>query len=148
MFNSLLLFLYMPLNFRTCFLALVTACALAHAPASAQTTAAPPPTGADLVLFAVEITTGPKWDAAKPAVEQLHFREHSVNLKRLRDAGHLVLGARYSDKGLVLLAAKDEGQARAMMDEDLSMQAQVFQYQLHPFNVFYGGSVAPKPRRP
>ncbi|MES2581968.1 MAG: hypothetical protein V4627_04575 [Pseudomonadota bacterium] len=36
---------------------------------------------------------------------------------------------------------------RAMMDEDLSMQAQVFQYQLHPFNVFYGGAVAPKPRR-
>lgn len=135
----------------TATLALV--CLLAPVSSSAQAAAAPAATasaavGAERALFAVEITTGPKWDASKPALDQLHFREHSANLKRLRDAGHLVMGARYADKGLVVLAAQDEAQARALMDEDLSMQAQVFQYQLHPFNVFYGGTVAARPRRP
>jgi hypothetical protein len=51
------------------------------------------------------------------------------------------MGARYSDKGLVVLAAASAAGARAMMDEDPSIQAGVFKYQLHPFNVFYGGTV-------
>ena len=106
---------------------------------------APPPQ--EPLLFAVEIKTGPMWDQAKPPQEQAHFREHSANLKRLRDAGSLLLGARYSDKGLVVLAAQSEAEARAMMEEDPSIKAGVFKYELHPFNVFYGGSVNPRPRR-
>ncbi len=102
----------------------------------------------DLPLFAVEITVGPNWDQSKPAQDQKFFREHSSNLKRLRDAGVLIIGARYSDKGLVLLAAKDDATARALMDEDPAMKAEVFKYQLHPLNVFYGGTVATRPRRP
>ncbi len=97
-------------------------------------------------LFAVEIQVGPKWDASKPTQDQAHFREHSAHLKRLRDAGSLVLGGRYADKGLVVLAAGTESQARALMDADPSMQAQTFRYELHPFRVFYGGAVAPPPR--
>lgn len=92
-------------------------------------------------LFAVQVRTGAKWDAAKPAREQLHFREHSANLKRLRDAGHLVMGARYSDVGLVVLTAKSEAEARAMMDEDPSIKAEVFRYELHLMSVFYPGNV-------
>ncbi len=88
----------MVLNVRTACLALATAWTMAHAYAVAQTTVAPVAVGAEPALFAVEITTGPKW-------------------------------------------------ARAMMDEDLSIQAHVFQYQLHPFYVFYGGTVASKPWR-
>ena len=88
-------------------------------------------------LFAVEITIGPKWDPARPPQEQQHFGAHSANLRRLREAGALVMGARYGDKGLVVLAARDEAEARAMMDEDPSMKAAVFQYQVHAFNVFY-----------
>jgi uncharacterized protein YciI len=98
-------------------------------------------------MFAVEISTGSKWDPSKPAHEQEFFRDHSSNLKRLRDAGALVIGARYSDKGLVVLAAQDEASARAMMDEDPSIKAGVFKYQIHPFNVFYGGTVSPRVRR-
>lgn len=105
-------------------------------------------TGVDLPLFAVEITTGPKWDQSKPPQEQLFFRAHSSNLKRLRDSGQLILGARYSDRGLVVLAARDEADARAMMDEDPSIKAEVFKYQLHPFSVFYGGTIHTRPRRP
>jgi uncharacterized protein YciI len=101
-----------------------------------------------LPLWAVEIKTGARWDAARPPQEQPFFREHSQNLNRLRAAGHLVMGARYGDKGLVVLAAASEADARTMMDADPSFKAETFRYELHPFSVFYGGSVAPRPRPP
>jgi hypothetical protein len=108
----------------------------------------PEPLPADAPLFAVEITVGPKWDPNKPPQEQAFFREHSQNLKRLREAGALVVGARYADKGLVVVAARDEGQARAMMEEDASIRAGIFNYQLHPFSVFYGGTIRARPVPP
>ena len=108
--------------------------AVAQAPATAETEQAKR-------LFAVQIRTGAKWDAAKPARDQLHFREHSANLKRLRDAGHLVMGARYSDVGFIVLKAKSEADARAMMDEDPSIKAEVFRYEIHLMSVFYPGNV-------
>lgn len=95
------------------------------------------PAAAPLPLFAVEVRVGPKWDASKAPQEQNLFREHSANLKRLRDAGHLVMGARYSDIGLIILAAETEASARAMIDADPSMAAGTFKYDIHPFNVFY-----------
>jgi uncharacterized protein YciI len=116
----------------------------AHALAQSQDPALAPN---DLPLFAIEITIGAKWDQSKPPQEQLYFRDHSSNLKKLRDSGALIMGARYSDKGLVVLAAKDETSARAMMDDDPSIRAEIFKYQIHSFNVFYGGTVITKIRR-
>jgi uncharacterized protein YciI len=111
-------------------------------PASAQT---PPadgqPSAVPANLFAIEFRTGVKWDAAKEAHEQAYFREHSANLRRLRDSGALLLGARYADKGLVIVAAESEARARALVDVDPSVQNQVFAYALHPFHVFYPGCV-------
>ena len=98
-------------------------------------------------LYAVEIKTGPIWDKAKPANEQPYFREHSANLRKLRDQGSLVLGARYADKGLVVLQATSEQEARSMMDQDASIKNGVFAYEVYDFNVFYGGSVQSKQRR-
>jgi uncharacterized protein YciI len=118
-------------------------CVACIAPVRAQD--APPP--AEPELFAVEIKVGPKWDAAKPAHEQALFREHSANLRELREAGSLVLGARYSDKGLLVLRAPSLADARAMMDRDPSIVAGVFGYDIHPLNVFYPGTVQSRPRR-
>jgi uncharacterized protein YciI len=112
--------------------------------AQIQPSASPP---SELPLFAVEITTGSKWDQSKPAHEQQFFRDHSSSLKRLRESGALIMGARYSDKGLVVLAAKDEAEARAMMDEDPSIKAEVFKYQVHSFNVFYSGTLNTRARK-
>lgn len=113
--------------------------------ATAQTpaeTSVPPAT-----LFAVEFRTGKNWDKAKRPLEQAYFREHSANLKRLRDTGRLVVGARYSDKGLVVLTADSEADVRALVDADPSVQNQVFEYAVHPFHVFYNGCLeAPKRR--
>jgi hypothetical protein len=96
-----------------------------------------------LPLFAVEIRVGPKWDSSKAPQEQALFREHSANLKRLRDAGHLIMGARYSDIGLIILAADSVASARAMIDADPSIAAGTFTYSVHPFSVFYSGNVRP-----
>ena len=71
--------------------------------------------------------------------EQAYFREHSANLKRLRDGGVLFLGARYSDIGLVVVAAETEAGARALVEVDPSVQNQIFTYAIHPFHVFYSG---------
>jgi uncharacterized protein YciI len=104
---------------------------------------APPSTEASssLPLFAVQVRVGPKWDASKPPHEQALFREHSANLKRLRDAGHLIVGARFSDIGLIVLAADSETSARAMIDADPSIAAGTFTYEIHPMNVFYPGTL-------
>lgn len=114
--------------------------ALAQAPAASS---APALSTAEAVmpLFAVEIKTGPAWDSTKTAQEQAYFREHSANLKMLRDQGSLVMGARYADKGLVVLQAATVQEAHALMQQDPAMQHRTFTYELHPFNVFYSGAL-------
>ena len=114
---------------------------------SAQTTSPANVPEPAVNLYAIEIRVGAGWDSTKPPNEQAYFREHSANLKRLRDEGRLVLGARYSDKGLVVVRAASEQEAHAMMAEDPSIRAKVFAYELHPFNVFYGGSMQAAARR-
>jgi len=114
-------------------------------PAAPGAPAAIPPT--TLPLFAVELRTGARWDHARPAHEQAHFREHSTNLKRLRDQGSIVLGARYSDKGLLVVAGVSSAAVREMMEADPAIQAQVFAFELHDFRVFYPGWVGSPPKR-
>jgi uncharacterized protein YciI len=108
----------------------------------------PVPEGsAELPLFVAEIRTGPAWDPSRPPQDQPFFRDHSAHLRRLREAGHIRLGARYADKGLIVLAAATADEARAWMQADPSMQHGTFSFELHPFAVFYGGTVSPPRRR-
>ena len=93
-------------------------------------------------LFAVEIRTGPQWNAALPPNQQAFMREHSAHLSRLREEGRIRIGARYGEIGLVLLEAASIEEARAWMDADLSMRGGTFRFEIHPFSVFYGGAVA------
>lgn len=124
-------------------LALATSAAC---PARAQSAQTPSSSRAGLPLFAIEIRTGPAWDASKPPQEQVGFKEHSANLRRLRESGSLLLGARYSDKGLIVVAAPSIDAARGMMDADPAMSAGTFVFEVHPFNAFYPGTI-PDPRR-
>jgi uncharacterized protein YciI len=102
----------------------------------------PAPPGAPVLkTFAVEFRTGPGWDKAKPPGEQKHFADHSANLRKLRQEGRIVLGARYGEVGLVLLRAADEAEARALLAADPSLAAGVFTAQIHPFSAFMGGTV-------
>lgn len=88
-------------------------------------------------LFAVEIKTGPSWDASKAAHEQANFKEHSENLQRLRGEGKIVMGARYSDIGLIIISALTADEVVAMMEQDASMQSGTFVFAVHAFNMFY-----------
>jgi len=118
-------------------------------PAAVQTPPPAQPAAVPANLFAVELRTGPKWDTTREPQDQPHFREHSANLKRLRASGVLLLGARYSDKGFLVVAAETEAAARALIDVDLAVQNQVFAYAVHPFHVFYSGCVrSASPKEP
>lgn len=99
-------------------------------------------------MFAVEFRTGPSWDAARKPQDQPYFREHSQSLRRLREAGQLLMGARYADKGLVVLTASSETAARALVEADPAVQHGTFAYQLHPFHLFYGGCLQPPAAAP
>lgn len=114
--------------------------------ASAGVALAQPPS-AEPQLFAVEIMVGPKWDQAKPPQDQRFFKEHSANLRRMREAGVLVAGARYSDKGLLVVSAASIAEVRDHMAQDPSISAGTFVYEVHSLNVFYPGELKAGPRR-
>lgn len=120
----------------------LTACAL-DGPVEPANTPPVPAVRAAETLFAVEIKIGPNWDSSKPPGEQAFFSEHSANLKRLREAGHIVMGARYSDIGLIIFSAASAEEVRALMSRDPSMTAGTFKYEVHGLNVFYPGLVQP-----
>ncbi|MDP3073320.1 MAG: nuclear transport factor 2 family protein [Opitutaceae bacterium] len=101
------------------------------------------PSAAAEKLFAVTITTGPAWDAAKPAAEQAFFKEHSANLARLRAAGLSVIGGRFADKGLLLIRAADAAAVRAELTRDPSITAGVFQATVDEYRPFQHGDTRP-----
>lgn len=94
---------------------------------------------ADGALFLVQFSLGPAWDPAKGPAEQDAFAEHSGNLGRLRGEGRIVLGARYSDKGMIVLRAATEEAARAEIEADPGVVAGIFTFELHALAPFYGG---------
>lgn len=104
------------------------------------------PAPAEPHLFAIEITVGPGWDSSRPPNAQAFFAEHSANLRRLRESGQLVMGARYSDKGLIVVRAGSPDEVHAMMAQDPSIEAGTFRYAVHPFAVFYPGSIEARPQ--
>ena len=117
-------------------LAVVITCFVASMAVAEESAAAE-----SLTWFAVEISVGPGWDKSIAPNEQAYFKEHSAHLAALRKAGHVVMGARYSDVGLLVMQALTADDVRALLDDDPSMQAGTFQYEVHPMNVFYPGSV-------
>lgn len=92
-------------------------------------------------LYVVHFLTGPAWLADKPFQEQAHAAEHSQNLRRLRESGALLIGARYADKGMIVLRADSDAQARAEIEADPAIGAGVFRYEIAEFRPFYGGCV-------
>ena len=94
-------------------------------------------------LFAVELTRGPAWDASKPAAEQPGFSEHSANIKRLTETQALVIGARYGEKGLLVVTAADEAAARAHFAADPMVAKNLFRADVAAFSAFKHGCTNP-----
>ena len=87
--------------------------------------------------FAMIYTTGENWDHEKQVHEQAYFNEHSAFLSSLRKEGKIVIGGRYSDKGFMLLKAKDEAEALALIATDVSVANKTFYAEIFAFSVFY-----------
>jgi uncharacterized protein YciI len=96
-------------------------------------------------FFAVEFRTGPKWDATKPPNEQAHFQEHSKNLQTLRKSGRILVGGRYTDRGLLILSGASEEEVRGLFASDPSVANGVFVFDVWEFRPFYSGCVGTKP---
>ncbi len=107
---------------------------------AAQDTAAAPPAKYFIAIFSL----GPAWQKDRPAHEQLYFKEHSANLRKWREEKKITLGARYSDKGMIVLSARDEAEARAWLENDPMVVNQVFNLEIYPFNPFYTGCIEKK----
>jgi uncharacterized protein YciI len=118
--------------------ALSTARAQSPVPAATPAPAASP---APARTFALVFRAGPAWDKSKSPGQQLHFADHSANIRRLREEGRLSLGGRFSDVGLLLVKAADEAEARSLVERDPSVKAGVFTAEVHPFATFAEGCV-------
>jgi len=92
-------------------------------------------------LYALVYTTGEGWDTAKQFYEQAYFHAHSRHLSRLRKAGTIKIGGRFSDKGLLLLSVKNGAEARALVEQDSSVRYKTFKAEMYPFDLFYEGCV-------
>lgn len=91
--------------------------------------------------FIAIFSRGPAWDEAKAANEQVGFKEHSENLRRLRTEKRIPIGGRYGEKGMVIVEAKNEDEARTLFASDLMVQKKTFTLELHQFRPFYKGTI-------
>ncbi len=97
-------------------------------------------------LFIVHFSLGPNWNAEKQAHEQKFFKEHSENLRKMRTDKKLLIGARYADKGMIIIKAADEAEAKTMIERDPMVANNIFQAEMHSFQPFYDGCIDSKSR--
>lgn len=60
-------------------------------------------------------------DANKQPNEQPWFKEHSANLSKLRKDGVIKAGARYADKGIIVVTAKTLALAKEIIFADAAI---------------------------
>ena len=84
-------------------------------------------------LFALIYRPGPKWLPGKSFREQIAIREHYAYVKGLFDKGVVFSGGGVgSDHGLVLLYARDQAEADAILAGDPMIQAGSFAGEFRP----------------
>ena len=91
--------------------------------------------------FIAIFSRGTAWDDKKQANEQTGFKEHSANLSRLRAEKKIPIGGRYGEKGMVIVEAQNEDEARSLFASDLMVSSKTFTMELHHFRPFYKGSI-------
>jgi hypothetical protein len=112
-------------------------CAMAQ-----SSTTAPQQTTAQAKHYFIAIfSKGLAWDADKPANEQVGFKEHSDNLRRLRTEKKISIGGRYGDKGMVIVEAQNEAEARSLFASDVMVEKKTFTLELNQFRPFFKGAI-------
>ena len=108
----------------------------------AQSADRPPQQTAQTKQYFIAIfSRGTAWEDAKPANEQVGFKEHSENLRRLRAEKRISIGGRYGDKGMVIVEATSEDDARSLFVSDVMVSKKTFTLELHQFRPFYKGTI-------
>ncbi|MEQ1584347.1 MAG: hypothetical protein ABL895_00595 [Cyclobacteriaceae bacterium] len=90
-------------------------------------------------LFIVIYSMGSLWDATRQPDEQLYFKEHSANLSKLRKEGVIKTGARFADKGMIVISAQSLTAAKEIILSDIAVIHKLFDTDIQKLNVFYGG---------
>lgn len=90
-------------------------------------------------LFIVTYTVGSSWDASKQPNEQMYFKEHSATLSNLRKEGVIKAGARFADKGMIVITANSLTTAKEFILSDVAVVNKVFDADIQKLNVFYEG---------
>jgi len=90
-------------------------------------------------IFIVQFSIGPSWTAGKPPPDQPSFKEHSENLARLRREGRISLGARFADKGMIVVHYPTEAAARSEIAADPGVRAGTFVFEISELHTFYEG---------
>ena len=107
----------------------------------AQSVVTTPQTAPAKQYFIAIFSRGPAWDDAKPANEQIGFKEHSDNLRRLRAEKKISIGGRYGDKGMVIVEAPNEVEAKSLFASDVMVEKKTFILELNQFRPFYKGAI-------
>ena len=92
-------------------------------------------------LYIVTYTTGTAWDTAKSPNEQPYFKEHSSNLSNLRKAGTIKFGARYAEKGIIIISASSFAAAKEIIFNDPAVKNNLFSADLQKLSPFYFGCI-------
>jgi len=90
-------------------------------------------------LFIVTYSLGDAWDQSKGPGEQPYFKEHGARLGQLRKDGVIKFGARYSDKGMIVIAAPTFVKAKEIVTADVAVQNKLFVADVQKLNIFYDG---------
>lgn len=95
----------------------------------------------DQKLFIVIYTPGSAWDMTKQPQDQAYFSFHSKRLGNFRKEGKILLGARYSNKGMIVMPGENEEEIRKFVFADSAVIGKTFDAEVFPYNVFYDGCV-------
>ena len=97
-----------------------------------ESKSAEPPT-----VYIVEYSKGSNWDNKKEFDGQKFANHHSAHLQSLRKQGIIQFGARYSDKGIIFIAAMGLENAKHIVNSDSAVIGQMFTATINELNVFY-----------
>lgn len=90
-------------------------------------------------LYIVTYTTGSAWDFEKKPNEQNYFKEHSSNLSAWRKNGIIKLGARYAEKGMIIIATASMQAAKELVLTDPAVVNKLFNADVQRLSLFYEG---------
>ena len=90
-----------------------------------------------LKQFIVHLETGKEWNSNLSPTEQKEFKNHSENMKLLREKGIIKLGARYGEFGLLIIESESKSSAIKILEADPGIKAGIFKFRIEPISIFY-----------